>query len=122
MPRLLLTIISGILGLWLADRFIPGVDFTGGWKTLLYAGLALGLINFFIKPILKIIALPIRLLTLGLFGLIINIVIIWAVDIFFAELIIKGLYPLLWTTLIVWGLGILLPLFFPKRKPKLIQT
>lgn len=116
MPRLLLIIISGILGLWLADRFVPGVDFTGDWKTLLYAGLTLGLINSFVKPILKLITLPIRLLTLGLFGLIINIAIVWAVDIFFAELIINGLYPLLWTTLIVWGLGILFPLFLPKKK------
>lgn len=109
------------MGLWLADRFISGVDFTGDWKTLLYAGFALGLINFFVKPILKLVTLPVRLLTLGLFGLIINIAIIWAVDILFTELIIEGLYPLLWTTLIVWGLGVLLPLLFPKRKPKLIQ-
>ncbi len=118
--KLLLTIISGILGIWLADKFVAGVDFTGNWKALLLTGLVLGLINFFIKPILKLTTLPIRFLTLGPFGFLINLFptigIIWAMDIIFKELVIEGIVPLLWTTLIVWGLGILLPLFFPKKK------
>ncbi|MBI2626500.1 MAG: phage holin family protein [Candidatus Nealsonbacteria bacterium] len=122
MLKLLLTIVSGTLGLWLADYFISGVEFTGSWQTLLLAGLTLGLINFFIKPILKLITLPIRLLTLGLFGLIINILLVWIIDIVFIELIIDGIIPLLWTTLIIWGLGVLMPAFFPKKKNKLIET
>lgn len=116
MLRLLLTIISGILGIWLAYRFVAGVDFTGDWKSLLLAGIVLGLINFYIKPILKLITLPIRLLTLGLAGILINIGVIWAIDIIFPELIINGVIPLLWTTLIIWGLGNLLPFFFPKKR------
>ena len=120
MRRLFPTILSGVIGLWLANYFIAEVEFTGTWKTLLIVGVVLGLINFFIKPILKIITLPIRLLTLGLFGILINIGIIWAIDIAFTELVIEGIIPLVWTTLIIWGLGILIPLLFPKRKPKII--
>jgi len=92
------------------------VDFSNDWETLLLAGLTLGLANFFIKPILKIITVPIRFLTFGLFGLLINVGMVLGVDIFFPELTIKGITPLLWTTLIVWGLGVLLALFFPKKK------
>lgn len=116
MRNLFLKITSGILGLWIASQFISGVEFTGNWKTLLIAGLILGLINFFIKPILKLITLPLRILTLGLFSVIINAAMIWLVDIFFIELVIVGLMPLLWTTLVIWGLSVILPLFFPKRK------
>ena len=118
MLRLLSAVISGIVGLWLADLFVMGVEITGSWKALLVMGSILGLINFFIKPILKLVTLPLRLLTLGLFGLVINIAIVWAVDIAFTGLVITGLMPLLWTTLIVWGLGILLPKFLPKNKPQ----
>lgn len=107
MKNLLVKIISGILGLWLAAQFVPGVEFTGTWKILILAGAMLGVANFFIKPILKTITLPLRILTLGLFGLIINIAMVWAIDIFFTELVIVGLVPLLWTTLIIWGLGLL---------------
>lgn len=116
MRNLFLKVISGILGLWLASQFIAGVEFIGTWQTLLLTGFVLGLINFFIKPVLNLITLPLRILTLGLFGLVISMAMIWLVDIFFTELIIVGVLPLLWTTLIIWGLSIILPLFFPKRK------
>src|SRR3989344_2838518 len=102
MRGLIVKIFSGILGLWLAASFVPGVEFTGTWQILILAGALLGLANFFIKRILKIITLPLRILTLGLFGLIINIAMVWAIDIFFTELVIVGLMPLLWTTLIIW--------------------
>lgn len=121
MRRLLLQILAGILGLWLASYFVSGVEFIGSWKTLLLCGLILGLINFFIKPVLNFIALPLRMLSLGLFSLVINMGLIWMVDVFFTELIIKGLIPLFWTSLIIWGLTFILPFFFPKRKPKLIS-
>jgi len=107
MRNLFLKIFSGILGLWLASEFITGVEFTGSWQLLLLAGFVLGLINFFIKPILKLITLPLRILTLGLFGLVINMAMIWLVDIFFVELIIVGILPLFWTSLIIWGLSLL---------------
>ncbi len=116
MFNLIWNLIGGVLSIYLAVKFIPGVEFTGDIKYLVFAGIFLGLINFFIKPILKIITLPLRILTLGLIGLIINMLIIWAVDIFFPELDIKGIVPLFWTTLLVWGVGFLLGLSKPKKK------
>jgi len=116
MFNLIWNLIGGVLSIYLAVKFIPGVEFTGDIKYLVFAGIFLGLINFFIKPILKIITLPLRILTLGLIGLIINMLIIWAVDIFFPELDIKGIVPLFWTTLLVWGVGFLLGLSNPKKK------
>ena len=114
--NLFLQIITGILGLWLAAEFVSGVEITNSWSTLLWAGLILGLINFFIKPILNLIALPLRIITLGLFSLVINMGIIWLVDIIFLELIISGIAALFYATLIVWALSILIPKFFPKKK------
>ncbi|MCP6726430.1 MAG: phage holin family protein [Patescibacteria group bacterium] len=106
--NILLQVVAGIGGLWIAVRYIPLVELEGTMLTLVYAGILLGLINAVIKPILKMITLPIRLLTLGLFGLVINILMVWVVDIVFVELIITGLMPLLWTTLVVWGMSVVL--------------
>ena len=92
--KLILQIIAGILGIWLASQLINGVEFTDTFRTLCYAGLILGLINFFIKPVLNLITLPLRILTFGLFSLLINMGIVWAIEIFFEELSIAGLYPL----------------------------
>lgn len=114
--NLIWNLIGGVLSIYLAVKFIPGVSFNGEMKYLVLAGVFLGLINFFIKPILKIITLPLRILTFGLIGLVINMLIIWAVDIFFPELDIKGLIPLFWTSVLVWGMGFLLGLSKPKKK------
>lgn len=116
MWTLFLQIVAGILGIWLAQRYVQGVEFTGPWQTLALAGLALGLINFFIKPILKIITLPLKILTLGLFGLVINMLMVWVVDIIFPELIIPGIIPLFWTSLIVWGFAFILTKWMPESK------
>lgn len=114
--RLILHIVVGTISFWTAVTLISGVEvkiipdipsifgiqFTATWQILILIGSTLGLINLFIKPIISAITLPLRVLTLGLFGLIINIVIVWLVDILFPELIIDGLIPLFWTSVIVW--------------------
>lgn len=115
--KLLFHIFSGIFGLFLAARFVPGVEFMGSYKMLLIIGAVLGLINFFIKPVLKTISLPIRILTLGFFSLIINMGLVWFVEILFPkDLEITGIWPLFLTTVIIWALNLIFGLYAPKRK------
>lgn len=121
--KLLFHIIFGTLGIFLAAKFVPGVEFTGSIKTLLIIGVVFGLINFFIKPILKAIALPLRILTLGLFSLVINMGLVWLVEILFPrDLEIKGLIPLFWTTVIIWALNFIFGLYNPKKRKKQINN
>ncbi len=118
MFKLIFHVIAGILGFWLAVRFVPGVELTGSWQTLVLAGVILGLINFFIKPIINLITMPLRMLTLGLFGLAINLLIVWVVgDILFpGELEIHGIIPLFWTTAIIFVVNYFLGFYTNKRK------
>jgi len=129
MRKLISQIIAGVLGLWLAILFVPeintrvfsdsnffGVPLTTKWHIIVLLGFILGLINFFVKPILKAITLPLRIVTLGFFSLIINMALIWAVDLIFQEITIPWFWPLLWTTLIIWFLGIALPKIFSKKE------
>ncbi|HCP08459.1 MAG TPA: hypothetical protein DIT25_01520 [Candidatus Moranbacteria bacterium] len=59
----------------LASYLLPGISIAG-FVTALIVALVLGLVNAFIKPILLILTLPINILTLGLFTLVINAVLI----------------------------------------------
>ena len=122
--RLIIQIIIGILGLWLAVTFVPGVYFSGPlfliphvWtdilKTMVFWGAFLGFLNFFVKPILNTIALPLRIITLNLFSLVIAMALLWLVNILSLELTFNGILPLFWTTLIIWGISLLFP--FPKK-------
>lgn len=119
MKRLLANVIVGFLGLYLATLLVPQVGVEGTFETqikiLFFAGVALGLVNFFIKPIINLITFPLRLITFGLFGLVVNMAMVWIVDILFPELLIPGLAGLFWTGLIVWILSLL---FVRRRRPK----
>lgn len=106
MKILLLYIVAGIISIWLATG-IPGVNFTGSLATLVLAGFALGIINFAIKPILKIITLPLRILTLGLFTLFLNIAIIWVIDVLFLGEIFT-FFSLFIATIIIWILNMVI--------------
>lgn len=87
MIRLLAQILAGILTVWIASFFLPGVLFLGTGEMLILAGMILGLANFLLKPILLILTFPLRLLTLGLFSFIVNLVIVWlVVDVLFFDL------------------------------------
>lgn len=115
--KLIFHIISGALGLFLAAKFVPGVEFYGTFLMLLIIGGVLGLINFSLKPILKAISLPLRILTFGLFSLVINMAMVWLIEILFPRnLEITGLLPLFWTTVIIWALNFLFGLYTPKRR------
>ncbi|MDP2926925.1 MAG: phage holin family protein [bacterium] len=102
MWSLLLQIAGSTAGLWLADRFVPGVNVLGDWKTFVLIGTVLGAVNFFLRPLLNVLTLPLKILTLGLFGFIVNMLLVWLVDIAFTELVITGIVPLFWTTVIIW--------------------
>lgn len=115
MWSLLLQIAGSTAGLWLADRFVPGVNLLGDGKTLVIIGAVLGAANFFLKPILNAITLPLKILTLGLFGFIVNMLLVWLVDVAFTELIIAGIAPLFWTTVIIWLVSFILQKWMPAR-------
>jgi len=63
-------LVVGLL-LYLVARIVPGIEVDGVGHAL-FAGLVLGVINALIRPLLVLLTLPITVLTLGLFLLIIN--------------------------------------------------
>lgn len=61
----------GALALWLVAQIIPGIQINS-FKTALLATLVIALVDITIGPILRFIAFPITFLTLGLFRLVLN--------------------------------------------------
>jgi putative membrane protein len=69
--RLLLNWILSALAVWIVSRIVPGI-YVSGFVEALIAALVIGFINATIGALLKVITFPLTLLTLGLFWLIIN--------------------------------------------------
>jgi putative membrane protein len=71
MTGFILRAVIAAFGLWLATEWVDGVS-VGSPTTLLLAGLLLGIVNAFIRPIAIVLTFPITLVTLGLFLLVVN--------------------------------------------------
>lgn len=78
MKLLFRILITGVLVLVIAN-WLPGVE-VAGFTTALIVAVVLGLLNIFVKPILVILTLPVTIVTLGLFLLVINALIILLCD------------------------------------------
>ena len=63
------------IAILIAAYVLPGVGISGFWAALIVA-VVLGLLNLLIKPLLILLTLPINILTLGLFTLVINALIV----------------------------------------------
>jgi putative membrane protein len=59
------------ISVWAATGLVPGVE-CRNWQDLLIAALVLGVLNALVKPLLQLISMPFIILTLGLFLLVIN--------------------------------------------------
>lgn len=58
--------------LWVAELLLPGISFIGEWWKLLIVAFIFAAVNTFVRPLLQILTLPISVVTLGLFLVVIN--------------------------------------------------
>lgn len=70
--------IGNAAGLWLATRLLSGLSVPQGagtaqmWLNLLVLGLVLALVNSLVRPVARFLALPLYIVTFGLFSLVVN--------------------------------------------------
>ena len=74
MIDLLVKVLINAVGVWAAIQVVPQIDFAFGndWWKLLAVALILAIVNSYLKPILKALSFPITLISLGLFSLVLN--------------------------------------------------
>lgn len=74
-------VIKAIAFWYLATKFFPTeLVISGGIKTYIILAVVFGFLNTFIMPILKMLTLPIRFITLGLFSLALNGILLWMTE------------------------------------------
>jgi putative membrane protein len=77
MTKFILRWVINAIALFLVVYLVPGVNLEGGWVSILWLALIFGLINAFLRPLLKLLTCPLIILTLGLFTLLINTFLFW---------------------------------------------
>jgi putative membrane protein len=90
--RLLAVWVLNSLALYLVTMLLPGVRIVEWWPHALIAVLVLGLVNALVRPILVILTLPITIVTLGLFLIVLNALLFWAVGSFLEGFKVDGFW------------------------------
>ena len=118
--RFLIRLIITAVALWAAVALVNGITFTGGWLSLLIVALIFGLVNAFVRPLLKLLTCPLILLTLGLFIFVINALMLWLTSALSASLglgfHVSGFAAAFWGALVVSIVSVLLSIFVPDEK------
>jgi putative membrane protein len=73
-------------------KYIDGIA-VNSFQTSLYVALAMGFVNTFIKPVLKFVSFPITIVTLGLFALVINVIMVYVVKHYISGFTVHGFIP-----------------------------
>ena len=89
MIELLAHLVVNAALLLIVARLVTGLR-VEGWGSAFIGALVLGLVNFFVRPVMVILTLPLTVLTLGLFLLIVNACMLWLVSVLVPGIRLRG--------------------------------
>lgn len=110
--RFVYQIIVNTVAIIAASRYLAGFSFSGDLVSLAWVAFLLTAANYFLKPVLKLIFGPLILLTLGLFTIVINMIIIYIVSYYTPELKVDGIQTLFWATILFGFVNLIFSLIF----------
>jgi putative membrane protein len=118
MRSLLLHWVLDAVALWVAAYLVPGLSFTGGLGRLLLVAAVFGVVNSFLRPLLTVLTCPFIILTLGLFTLVINAVMLlvtgWLSASWNLGFAVSGFWAAFWGGLVVGLVSLVLSVLVPR--------
>lgn len=119
MRNLIIRLVINAVALGVAAWAIDGINY-GGVTDLLLVALIFGLVNALVKPVVSFLTCPLVALTLGLFIIVINALMLWLTGsvarLLGLDFSVTGFLPALWGSLIVSVVSIVLNVVLPEDK------
>ncbi|MFH0806593.1 MAG: phage holin family protein [Candidatus Brennerbacteria bacterium] len=106
--RIIFSVVSNMIALFAAGAFIPEFAITNEFLPLAGAAVILAALNLLLRPILKLFFGPLMVLTLGLFSVVVNGLLLYVLDIVSAAVTIQGYMALLAGALVVSVVNVVL--------------
>jgi putative membrane protein len=120
LERLFVKWLINTIAIMLAVKFVPGILYEGSWSGILMVGVIFGLVNTFIKPFISLFALPLLVLSLGLFTFVINALMLiltsWFSGRFHLGFSVTGFVPAFWGALIISLVSMVLSCLIPAKE------
>jgi putative membrane protein len=120
--KILLKVVITAIALWVATVLVSGLEVTADTTvkrvgTLLAVAVIVGVINAFLKPIIKLLGCAFYVLTLGLFALVVNALLLmlagWVAEQLELPFDVTGFWPAFWGAIIIGVVSWLLNMFVP---------
>ena len=106
--------------LWVAAYFLTGLDFNGTIVQLLLVAAVFGVVNSLLRPLLTVLTCPLIVLTLGIFTLVINALMLmvtgWLSTRWGLGFTVDGFWPAFWGGLVVGLVSLVLSLLFGAKR------
>lgn len=103
--HMILRFIGTAAAVFLTVNIVPGIDVEGGWITIFLVALVWSVITMAIRPVLSILTLPITLITFGLFSIILNALLFWAMELVVPGFSVAGFFAALLGAIVISILG-----------------
>jgi putative membrane protein len=104
------------VGLYAAVLIVPGINFGGQWTDLLWLALISGLLNALVRPLLKFLTCPLIILTLGLFTIVVNTLMLMLTSSvgqsFGLDFSVDGFWPALLGSLVISLVSVVMSVIF----------
>src|SRR5262245_50562767 len=101
----ILRLLVNAAALWVATRIVPGVTYAGATVPFLGVALVFGVVNAVIAPVTKFLTFPLIIVTLGIFALVVNGLMLWVTssiaDALGLGFRVAGFWPAFWGALVV---------------------
>ena len=115
MVRLLIRFAVVAAAVYAAAYLVPGVEVREGLASLALVAGILGLVNATLGTVLRILSLPVRAATLGLFSIVINMAVLWATTRITDRIQVEDFAALFWASLVIAAVTMVLGWVLPDR-------
>ena len=105
--QLVLSWVANAVVLGVVVAVLSGVEVDSAGD-LIKAALLFGILNTILKPLLRLLTLPIAFITLGLIWFGVSMLMLWLTDLLVSGFEIHGFMSLVWATIIVWAVNVVL--------------
>ncbi len=115
MQNLIIRLFVNGVALWVAARFVAGIELSGEFGPVLLVAAVFGLVNALIRPLALLLSLPFLILTLGLFTVVINALMLMLTAALVGSLSVSGFLAALWGSLLISLVSLFFSLVLPDR-------
>lgn len=115
MQNLIIRLFVNAVALWVAARLVPGIELSGEFGPVLLVAAVFGLVNALIRPFILLLSLPFVILTLGLFTLVINALMLMLTAWLMAPLTVSGFGAAFLGSVLISILSMLFSIVLPDK-------